>query len=536
VKVSNKVFQGHEHYFTVLPQIIKLNEDIFHEYQETLFKLLEAMTDKNNDEQQDAIKAFLSNSLDITTKTDKFKEYAKFTLNIFKKAPEVAKAYVLTASDVLVNHPEQFKNFVSKGLQILKKSENAAEKYFLEYNPNAMQTAVAKIIESTFSEDHDKYLKANYWVKKQIVPRVYTLGGSVQTNAVCILEGLITALEDKTYRFVNSDTKNYFSRRFWKEILIDADRLRNEQKYPVLNKLFKQHNFPDINTYRQYEFGSDFKSNLHIEETPSAIIRRSFKELKEYFTKEKRISAFSMREFLDLKQMYETFDLEEYVYFGYNNKLDDYFTATKDCLSSLGKYAEEAANLLRNFYSLIFSINSTGYDEDFKESIGRAIMNVATIDGKDVLYVAGVSANEKLTLVKGWQNEVYKGIMKTARKNQDKIDGVFFDLNPRNNSRFSHEWARYVVQRIGLQQYKDYTYGEQKLETDTHKTHRREILFELLNPEWKEIQILRDEGLEGEFFLESVMQEPKNKEIGQNIKPDLVYDKGYVIGKYLAIK
>jgi len=32
------------------------------------------------------------------------------------------------------------------------------------------------------------------------------------------------------------------------------------------------------------------------------------------------------------------------------------------------------------------------------------------------------------------------------------------------------------------------------------------------------------------------MQEPKNKEIGPGIKPDLVYDKGYVIGKYVDLK
>ena len=131
-----------------------------------------------------------------------------------------------------------------------------------------------------------------------------------------------------------------------------------------------------------------------------------------------------------------------------------------------------------------------------------------------------------------WIPKLYSGIFKLGQRTN--TERIFFDLNPQNRSRFSHQWAHYIAEQLGLVEQEQFTYELNSLETKYFKTKRKELLFKLINPEWTEFQIVKDKHNNNPFFLESVMKEPRNKSIEEGL-PDLVYDKGYVIGKQIQL-
>jgi hypothetical protein len=127
------------------------------------------------------------------------------------------------------------------------------------------------------------------------------------------------------------------------------------------------------------------------------------------------------------------------------------------------------------------------------------------------------------------ESKLYESIEEVAKKNN--FDSVFFDLNPLNRSKHSHRFAKYVADRVGLEEDVDYEYLKKNVGTKENPTHRKQTMFKLKNPEWKKITIKRDGGLEGKLFLESILQKPGV--IPE--KPDLVYDEGYVAGYLLEL-
>jgi hypothetical protein len=278
------------------------------------------------------------------------------------------------------------------------------------------------------------------------------------------------------------------------------------------------------------------------------IFKWGIEELIEYFTTDKKMSEFSLN-YLDTvrKAPYNPNVLDKIYIELPSSGIENYFSETEDCLTKKEKFLEQGNNINRNLYSNFININAYEYytlpkttdREDFTEYIfnldefkygfnmGRAIVLDSIIGTDESLYVAGFSGTELLHLHNKWKEPLYEAIINYARANNSP--NIFFDLNPlgRNTqSYFSHEWAAFIAEKCGLEKDKDYTF------TWEGRKFSGTPVFKLINPEWQNIKLKRSDNVTGTFFLEGVMQQPKHKEG----TPDMVYDKGYVIGKYIPLE
>jgi len=463
--------------------------------------------------------------------------YAKKLLNIDSK---IGEEFLETTPKELILHKDIYENFSKMALKLSQESNLSALKY-LKHFKEGFDTCIQMPEMNKFYTLI--YNKITPYLKKHAceieIKKIENVNENIPVDSYNKVKAIVKKISGEDLTIEEHDAFQQFSPVFIKEIDGDCGSIINSHNYPIITDLLhKDKTFPSLEALSQKIIGiKDEKTKKNV-----YFIQNVLDELQNYFYQTNSLSEDSLE---DIDKLYEDFVHEglkgNKIKIEFNeNRLDDYFSDCNDCLSANGKYSGEAQNFILNSYAAMLSINSywagRGTKKVFsKETIGRVISCVSEIDGKKALYIAGFSGEYQVTHVPNWKKELYQTILETAKLNKDIVDGIFFDLNPRNRDLLSHKWTEYVAIQLGLEEDIDYSYELKNLSTDKFKTHRQRKLFELINPSWTKIKILRDEGLEGKFFLESVMQEPKNKEIGYGISPDLVYDKGYVVGKYLAL-
>ncbi|MGV8171875.1 MAG: hypothetical protein ACP5OA_04240 [Candidatus Woesearchaeota archaeon] len=535
-----------EVYFRQAPDLLIKKPEEFQKYIEDSLKIFEYS--KNKREVMGLAASYLMTASKILTELpDIYQSYLKYAKKIIKINPELGKRFLDIKPRRIFKDPEIFEKMAKMGLTMSKKSTDAAKKFFWYCDMHELNITVNNII--TFNDmmsEKRTYLTKNLY---DIILRTEDIYEEdiIEKRAYNTTISLIKSMGRKKLDRDEALALDSFSEEFIKKIKDETHTsLYDKKTYPKISALLKNEiNFPEKEDINSYRFGKWSIENSDKKIKSLKFGKELLIELKHYFETTKNFSEDLMEEIRLLQEMYDANIYANRLRFASNgNILDDFFSEREDCLSYKGKYSEASKNLLLNKYSLIHNISTIcAYskpreyeDNTSRKDLGRIISCVAKIEDKKVLYVAGISSNPELGCILEWKKGAYDAIIETARLNRRKIDGVFFDLNPRNRDKLSHNWAEYVAKRAGLKKGVDYIYQNKNLSTKDFITHRRGTIFELINPEWKEILILRSEGLEGKFFLEGVMQEPKNKEIGPGIDPDLVYNKGYVIGKYVSIK
>jgi hypothetical protein len=485
---------------------------------------------------------------------------------------KLVKSYISSGNHVLLNHPKEYNNYLSYAKNLAKLDSKLGEKFLSLVRPEiisdtkiyqnfyqiALNLAKQSIISAEnyltyFNQSDDQIKDPNInrlydLISNKITPFLKSYSREIrldklesQHNNIHLHEYYKTTALLKTVwkRELTPEEKNSikdFSPQFIKD-LNEHKFLGDKNSCPNIFKLkSKEKFFPTLEELSKKDLWTSEKDKSF---DSKIFIQNILEELSDYFSRSKMSEEF----------LYEINTL--YEHFAHNtirankikievneNRLDDFFSARKDCISVGGKYASEFQNFISNSYTTTISINA--YDEGVaykkiysKENLGKVIACVAEIDKKKALYVAGVSMDSKISQIPNWKDETYRLILDLAKLNKDKIEGVFFDLNPRSISKMSHRWAEYLATQLELEKNKDYTYTQKNMSTENFQTHRKQRRFEMNNPKWNEIRILRDEEVTGAFFIESIMQKPENKGVGNGIKPDLVYDKGYVVGKYI---
>ena len=116
---------------------------------------------------------------------------------------------------------------------------------------------------------------------------------------------------------------------------------------------------------------------------------------------------------------------------------------------------------------------------------------------------------------------------------KNNFNGVFFSLGNNGRSRYGHEWANYVANKLGLVEGRDYTYKKRSLGTKDNPSHRKEITFELNNPIWTKIDIKRDYNpARDPLFFENVI---RDIDISKLTEPNLIYEEGHTVGYLLEL-
>jgi hypothetical protein len=528
IKIGEKTYRGMQIYMYPAKEIATKKPEIFNEYLSRTF-----MNEEKN-------KIYPSNPK-IWLERPEFIEKCSHDASKLLKITDEVDGFINTAEKIILKFPQLYEKFARVAANILKKSENAAEKFFNDFEKieDLKDEEEKKSAESNFFLKMDfldsmqnfrrkSHLKRKYEKRIYLADEIYS-ENSLKIEAYRAVQALIKYMHPK-----GAAEKKYteiLETHFTKDFLDIIDKNKNiiihqQENYPEISKYLKApSSFP--------EYKLLLKNNQYLEEDSlSDVTKRLFKEINHFLSKQCKMPEDTLREFMDLNSMFESYELIDYVNITFNrHSFDDYITKIDDCLSFLQSHSKESLNFIKNPYSHYLSVNSIWHKE-FRGTIGRAIMTEATINEKNVIYVAGFSGSAWLDYVPHWEGHICDAIAKFAESNKDKIDGIFFDLNPMNRTRHSHEFAVEAAKQLGMKENVDYTYTKRSMSTPENPTSKKQIIFQTNKLEWTPIRFKRKRGDDGYLFLESVAIDPNDPSKNNG----MIQDFGYVKGKYVGMK
>jgi len=462
-------------------------------------------------------------------KPEMFETYVKDSLKIFnhkfKNSISDIKGYLSTAGKVIIKYPEIYGTYLKYTRKAIRADHRFCGMHFshvdcdkLLENP-VMYEKFAKIgirlylqankpvaafrtarafYECFYNSQENINLDILYHVselidnkrKKYILPKnletkiPYGIDQDVGSNfnliAYIIMDTVIKKISHSEMTLEENTALNYFSKEFSEEMMQSKRPTVDRLKYPLIDALIrKDRTFPYINIIHKED---RCYCSREEEKKQNQIVNNVLIELEHYLEKACKISTQSITEIRELKRMFNANfqPIDTRIEFN-ENRLDDYLSKRKDCLSYDGKYAAEFKNLLMNSFTTIINVdvptsgNLRGIYDQYH--IARIISCVGDIQNNRIWYIGGLSSDYYLNFIPEWKNYMYKSIIETAKHNKKKIDGVFFDLNPRNRDVTSHKWAEYVATRLGLEKDKDYFFDYKNLSTEKFPTHRKGKLF-----------------------------------------------------------
>jgi len=420
------------------------------------------------------------------------------------------------------------KHYQKTGFKILNKSDIASANFFM-IDPNEKLYNEKKLIDRLYKQKGNfKYFNTN-------VKKTFLIDSGIRKKSYEKIYILLNFLKGLKHNKIEKLSYNEFNKKFIAEIInINYSSLKDKNQFPAINELIKN----------QYILTSSLRGLKYEEEVKNGkLMFDIFEELKKFYKNkltdssfleiEKLSDSYGFAKYIDkIRIEFNDHGLEDYL----NNLVfrisyKDKYHMINDCLSYQGKYEDEGVNFILNPYSCFLNINRIGFN--LKENLGRAIITKAKINNEDVFYVAGFSGGVMLSKIPNWEKYVYEGIVKLGKINKT---GIFFDLNPRNTSKYSHEFAYHCAQNVSLKENLDYTYNETKLATKEFKSNRKEILFKLIKPKWHEIEVKISRHIKGNLFLESIMPAPENKYDKEVYFINRDNNKGYVSGYLVDYK
>ncbi len=309
------------------------------------------------------------------------------------------------------------------------------------------------------------------------------------------------------------------------DIILKGDSYRSGH-LSLLDKVF-------VKNILQKVSSKDISSNpivQRVKRNPGEGVRPSeLDSLVEFISKSVLKKKHFLEESLKIKLLK---DLNVHPYYAvevHESKLEDYLDNFDMCFLYSQKYSREGFNFLTDKNSSIINFKSYEHDPSFVDlglELGRSLAKVplmrANVDGRDVLYVAGIQGLDYLTIVNGF----YEGLFSSLAKIKGDWDGLFFDLNPRNNHLLSHDFAMRLANVLGFERDKDYFYDYRKI------GKRSSMRFRIKNPDIKRISLYRSN--DGPVFLEGLLADPSEFN-DPDARPSTFVDSAYVVGAYISM-